>query len=114
MQYSTDGLNILTAREQIVLPDSKEACRQDPGLEAGRLLGAGLGSSSTVQPPSLQRPNCGDGRIAKLQFPEPFCACPCKLQFPEPFKEPERMSVEIDADDFCIIPCTTEVLAALG
>ncbi|XP_050839080.1 BTB/POZ domain-containing protein KCTD17 isoform X2 [Serinus canaria] len=40
----------------------------------------------------------------------PFVHVPAKLQFPEPFNEPERMSKEINADDFCITPCTTGVL----
>lgn len=107
MEYSADELNLLTARKQVFLPDSKESCKQELGLEAGRLPAAGLGSCSTVQPLHYSR----DSGLGKLQFPAPFCACPCKLQFPEPFNEPERMSVEINADDFCIAPCTSKVVA---
>lgn len=113
MECSADGLNLLTAREQVVLPDSEESCRQDPGLEAGRLPAAGLGSCSTVQPPSSQHPHYRDSTLGKLQFPAPFCTCPWKLQFPEPFNKPERISMGINAKDSCITPCTSEMLAGL-
>lgn len=85
MECSADGLNLLTAREQVVLPDSEESCRQDPGLEAGRLPAAGLGSCSTVQPPSSQHPHYRDSGLGKTTVPSTLLYMSLETTVPRTF-----------------------------
>lgn len=106
MKYSAEGLNLRTASEQVVLPVSEEACRQDPGLEAGRVPAAGLRSS----PLRYSILIAGTASWENYSSHHPFVHIRAKLQFPEPFNESERMSMKINADDFCITPCTSGVL----
>lgn len=89
-----------------MLPVSEKTCRQDPGL--GSRQTAGLGSCGAV--PFVTASIAGTAGWENYSSHHPFVHVPAKLQFPEPFNEPDRMSMEINADDFCITPCTSGVL----
>lgn len=88
---------------------SEKTCSKTQDLEAGRLPAAGLGSCGAV--PFVTPSLAGTAGWENYSSHHPFVHVPAKLQFPEPFNEPDRMSMEINADDFCITPYTSGVLS---